>query len=109
MNKQIVATLMLAMVVGILATPVLAGTCGVGDDCQYCLTEETCIAQSNCVWNTDVCNFGGIVPLTAGNIASVLTYLPNLFSDLNVLIILIIGLPLAFWIISKVISLVRAR
>jgi len=38
-----------------------------------------------------------------------LAYVGDLFTDLNLLIVLVIGLPLAFWVIRKTISLVRAR
>ena len=39
----------------------------------------------------------------------VLAYAGQLFTDLNLLILLAIGLPLGFWVVRKVISLVRAR
>ena len=38
-----------------------------------------------------------------------LAYAGALFTDLSLIIVLAIGLPMAFWIIRKVISLVRAR
>jgi hypothetical protein len=41
--------------------------------------------------------------------ASVLEYGSQLFTDLSLLIILAVGLPVGFWIIRKVISLVRVR
>lgn len=40
---------------------------------------------------------------------STLAYAGQLFTDLSIPIILIIGLPLGFWVIKKIISLVRAR
>jgi hypothetical protein len=42
-------------------------------------------------------------------VADVSAYSTQLFTDLNLLIMLAIGLPLGFWIIRKVISLVRTR
>jgi len=42
-------------------------------------------------------------------VTSTLAYVGTVFTDLNLLIVLIIGLPLGFWVIRKVISLVRAR
>lgn len=50
-----------------------------------------------------------ITGVDAGFITSMLAYVGNLFTDLNLLIVLVIGLPLAFWVVRKVISLVRAR
>ena len=38
-----------------------------------------------------------------------LAYAGDLFTDLNAVVILAIGLPLGFWVIRKIISLVRAR
>jgi len=40
---------------------------------------------------------------------STLAYAGQLFTDLNLIIILAVGLPLGFWVIRKIISLVRAR
>jgi len=50
-----------------------------------------------------------IITLPEGFIADSLAYVGQLFTDLNLIIILVIGLPLAFWVVRKVISLVRAR
>ncbi len=36
-------------------------------------------------------------------------YIGELFTDLNPIILLAIGLPLGFWFISKVIGIVRSR
>jgi len=41
--------------------------------------------------------------------ADLLAYAGDLFTDLNLIVILAIGLPMGFWVIRKVISLVRAR
>jgi hypothetical protein len=38
-----------------------------------------------------------------------LAYVGQLFTDVTPLVVLVIGLPLAFWAVRKVISLVRAR
>lgn len=45
----------------------------------------------------------------ASFITNMLAYVGDLFTDLNLLIVLVIGLPLAFWVVRKVVSLVRAR
>ena len=52
---------------------------------------------------------GTIITLPEGFVASALAYVGDLFTDLNTLILLVIGLPLGFWVIRKVVSLVRAR
>lgn len=41
--------------------------------------------------------------------ADMLAYSGTLFTDLSLLIVLAVGLPLGFWVIRKVISLVKAR
>lgn len=48
-------------------------------------------------------------PIDATFITDSLAYVGTLFTDLNVLIVLAIGLPLGFWVVRKAISLVRAR
>jgi len=50
-----------------------------------------------------------ITGVDATFITDMLAYVGTLFTDLNLLIVLVIGLPLAFWVIRKTISLVRAR
>lgn len=42
-------------------------------------------------------------------LADILAYTGDLFSDISPLVILVIGLPLGFWVIRRVIGLVRAR
>lgn len=49
------------------------------------------------------------VELPEGFIASIMEYATQLFTDINLLVILAVGLPLGFWIIRKVIALVRVR
>jgi hypothetical protein len=52
---------------------------------------------------------GNYITLPEGFISDLLAYVGQLFTDLNLLVILAIGLPLGFWVIRKAISLVRAR
>lgn len=52
---------------------------------------------------------GTYITLPVDFIDDMLAYVGGLFDDLSVVIILVIGLPLAFWVIRKTISLVRAR
>jgi succinate dehydrogenase hydrophobic anchor subunit len=49
------------------------------------------------------------ITLPEGMMASVLEYTSQMFTDVSLLIILAIGLPVGFWILRKVISLVRVR
>lgn len=49
------------------------------------------------------------ITLPEGFVTNALAYAGQLFTDTSLLIILAIGLPLAFWVIKKVISLVRVR
>jgi hypothetical protein len=42
-------------------------------------------------------------------VASLTTIVSNLFTDVSLVVMLAIGLPLAFWVIRKIIGLVRAR
>jgi len=50
-----------------------------------------------------------IITLPETFIASTTAYIGELFTDVSTYVILIIGLPLAFWIIRKLISLLRQR
>jgi len=50
-----------------------------------------------------------ILTVTGSDITGLLAYVGGLFEDFNVLILLMIGLPLGFWVVRKVISLIRAR
>ncbi len=47
--------------------------------------------------------------LPAGAVASTTAYIGDLFTDLSVFVYLAIGLPLGFWVIRKIISLVAGR
>lgn len=50
-----------------------------------------------------------IITIASTSLASILAYAGQLFTDLELLVILAIGLPVGFWVISKAIGLVRAR
>jgi hypothetical protein len=49
------------------------------------------------------------ITVDATFVTSTLAYIGQLFDDLQLLIIVIIGLPLAFWAVRRIIGLVRAR
>lgn len=50
-----------------------------------------------------------LVALPPELLPAAIAYLGQLFGDLSTLIALVVGLPIAFWIIHKVISLVKVR
>ena len=50
-----------------------------------------------------------ILEVTSGALASVMEPLGTLFTDTWVLIALAIGLPVAFYVISRLVALVRQR
>jgi len=50
-----------------------------------------------------------LIAIDEGMVASTTAYVGELFTDVKLLVILVIGLPLAFWVIRRVIGLVRAR
>ena len=50
-----------------------------------------------------------IISFTTETMEGMTGYMGNLFTDLAPVIALVIGLPLAFWAIRRIIGLVRAR
>ncbi|GAI09263.1 unnamed protein product [marine sediment metagenome] len=50
-----------------------------------------------------------LVEVNATSVDYVLAYVSELFTDLSVFVWLAIGIPLGFWVISKVIGLIRGR
>jgi len=50
-----------------------------------------------------------VITLPANFVASSTAYVGGLFTDLNPLILIAVGLPLAFWVIRSVIGLARFR
>ena len=51
----------------------------------------------------------GILDVASGSVATIMTYTTDLFTDVWVIVALAVGLPLAFYVIRKVISMVRVR
>jgi len=43
------------------------------------------------------------------DVTAMLAYVGQIWTDASPLIVLVVGLPLAFWVIRKTISLVRVR
>jgi hypothetical protein len=52
---------------------------------------------------------GTIITLGETFATNTLAYAGQLFTDLSVLVYLAIGLPLGFWVIRKIISLIKSR
>jgi hypothetical protein len=50
-----------------------------------------------------------IITIATGSLASILAYAGELFTNTESLVILAIGLPVGFWVIKKVIGLVKGR
>jgi hypothetical protein len=50
-----------------------------------------------------------IITTTSGATAQIMAYSTSLFSDLWIIVALVIGIPLAFYVIRKVIGLVRTH
>jgi len=50
-----------------------------------------------------------IMSFTSESLAGALSYIPEVFTDVKYLVLVVMGLPIAFWFIGKTISLVRAR
>jgi hypothetical protein len=50
-----------------------------------------------------------IITIPADFIASSTAYIGSMFTDLSTLLILLIGLPLAFWVLRKVLGLARVK
>ena len=42
-------------------------------------------------------------------VSAALTYTSQMFTDLTPLILIVVAVPLAFWILRKIVSMVRAR
>ena len=49
-----------------------------------------------------------IIELPTGSVAAIVSYIPTLLTNVYPLVILAIGLPLAFWGVGKLIALVKA-
>jgi hypothetical protein len=50
-----------------------------------------------------------IITFASSTLSSIMNYTSGLFSDMEIIVALCIGLPLAFWVIKKAIGLVRVR
>jgi hypothetical protein len=50
-----------------------------------------------------------IITIPSNFATSMLAYAGQLFTDLSTLLLVLIGLPLGFWVVRKVLSLVKAR
>jgi len=100
----------LALLMMLLVVPaVVLGACGPRPDCGECLTEETCEVELLCYWDTDTCYDQPVISVSEGGINSLLANVGGLFEDAGLFIWLVIGLPLGFVVIKRVIGLVPKK
>ena len=50
-----------------------------------------------------------LLTIGTSTIAGMTAYVGQLFDDLGLIVVLVIGLPLAFWVIRRIVGLVRLR
>lgn len=81
-RKNIFALALLTGVIGVMSAPAMA-------------------SATTTVFGADA--------VDADFMASIIAYIPTLFSELSLLIVLLIGLPIGFWAVRKIISFVRLR
>jgi len=66
-------------------------------------------AIAGLIAGTSVFAEANYIDVNATSVASVIDYVTKLFSDVSVFIWLAIGLPLGFYVIKKIISIVGSR
>lgn len=132
MLKQILS---LFLLLGLLIVPVIvnAAACGDGtyDGCTDCSTEALCIVEvpcwwedctyatqepceaAGCTWVTDCsgafCNSQGMAVVESADITEIGSKAGSLSADLMVLIMLVVGVPLAFMMIKRAIGIMPKR
>ena len=107
--NRITTILLTSAVVGILVLPsIVLGACGDRPLCAECLTQETCEAKLLCAWETDKCENQEIVSIAAGDMTTALGHVGDLFASAKLLILLAVGLPLGFYVITRTLRLVPA-
>jgi len=107
--NRISKILLTSAVVGFLVLPLLTfAACGTRPNCPDCLTEETCEAKVLCSWDgvEEECVNQTISSISSGDITTAAGYVSGMFSDAKLLILLVIGVPLAFYIIRRAIGIV---
>ena len=104
--KRIISASALLLILGVfVALPVLAA-CGGRPDCGDCVAQETCETKLLCYWDTDTCYDQPLMGIASGDITAVLGYGKDLFANAKAIVLLLIGLPVGYWIIKKAIGLV---
>jgi len=106
--KRFISVLALLMMFSVMPAVVL-GACGTRPDCGDCLTQEPCEAELLCYWDTDTCYNQAVMTIDAGGVNSLLANVGALFEDAGLFIWLVIGLPLGFVVIRRVIGLVPKK
>lgn len=76
--------------------------------CENC-GDQRCDGSDRCEWNatTSECLYTGLVE-TGMTTAGIVNFSKEIFSDLSPALLLPVGLPIAFWVIRKVITTARA-
>lgn len=108
--KRFLASATLLVALGFAVAPaVVLGACGDRPLCGDCESEETCEVQLLCNWNTDVCENSPVISIGESGITYLLGRVSGLFADTSLLLWVVIGVPLGFFIIYKVIGLVPKK
>lgn len=105
MNRTKSILLSLAVVVALVVPMMVLGACGPRPNCDDCETEQTCEAEFLCYWDVDECLEQTITPVSSGDITTTASYVSGLFTDAKLLILLAVGVPLAFWIIKRSVAI----
>ncbi|GAH98424.1 unnamed protein product, partial [marine sediment metagenome] len=75
-----------------------------------CATEELCVAEVSCCWNgTSTCSYVATAPFDAGDITGLLAHIGGLFDSAKLLILVFVGMPLAFVVITRIMNLVPKK
>jgi hypothetical protein len=108
--NRITKILLISAIVGTLALPVLTfAACGTRPNCADCVDEPTCISKVLCSWTGAACINQTISAISSGDITTTAGYVSGLFTDAKLLILLTIGVPLAFYIIGKALGIMPRR
>lgn len=110
MNR--ITKILLISAVGILAIPLISlAACGPRPDCADCVSTSTCEAELLCSWDSiEVeCVDQTISPVSSGDITTLTGHVSDLFSDIKLLVLLVIGVPLAFYVIGKALGIMPRK
>lgn len=100
---------LILLTIAALLPSVLLAACGPRPNCGDCVAEETCEAQLLCYWDGEDCYNQGIAEIEATDITTTASHISGLFTDMKLLILLVIGVPLGFMIIRRAIAIVPKK